>query len=118
VDVNELVAGTEDLIRRTQGETIKYEFALGARPPFCLCDANQLETALLNLVINARDALAQDGRLTVETSNVAFDSAHVRLRRIAAGSYVMLAVSDTEVGMSRDTADHAFDPFFTTKGAG
>ena len=118
VDVNELVAGMDDLIRRTQGEIIRYEFTLGAQPPFCLCDANQLETALLNLVINARDAMPQGGRLTVETANVVFDAVCARVRRIAAGSYVMLAVSDTGVGMSRETAERAFEPFFTTKGAG
>jgi PAS domain S-box-containing protein len=118
VDVNELVAGMDDLIRRTQGEIIRYEFTLSAQPPFCLCDANQLETALLNLVINARDAMPQGGRLTVATANVVFDAARASVRRIAAGPYVMLAVSDTGVGMSRETAERAFEPFFTTKGAG
>jgi PAS domain S-box-containing protein len=118
VDVNELVAGMDDLIRRTQGEIIRYEFALGAQPPFCLCDPNQLETALLNLVINARDAMPQGGRLTVETANVAFEAVRARVRSIAAGSYVMLAVSDTGVGMPRETVERAFEPFFTTKGAG
>jgi PAS domain S-box-containing protein len=118
VDVNELVAGMDDLIRRTQGEIIRYEFTLRAQPPCCLCDANQLETALLNLVINARDAMPQGGRLTVETANVAFDAVRAGARRIVAGSYVMLAVSDTGLGMSRETAERAFEPFFTTKGAG
>jgi PAS domain S-box-containing protein len=118
VDVNELVAGMDDLIRRTQGETIRYEFTLRAQPPFCLCDVNQLETALLNLVINARDAMPQGGRLTIATANVAFDVVRARVRRISAGSYVMLAVSDTGDGMSRETAERAFEPFFTTKGAG
>jgi signal transduction histidine kinase len=118
VDVNELVAGMDDLIRRTQGEIIRYEFTLRAQPPFCLCDANQLETALLNLVINARDAMPQGGRLTIATANVAFDVVRARVRRIAAGSYVMLAVSDTGDGMSRETAERAFEPFFTTKGVG
>jgi CheY-like chemotaxis protein len=118
VDVNELVAGMGDLISRTQGEMIRYEFALDAQPPFCVCDANQLETALLNLVINARDAMPQGGRLTVATANVAFDEVRASLRRIAAGSFVMLAVSDTGVGMSRETVERAFEPFFTTKGAG
>ena len=73
MDVNELVAGMGDLISRTQGEMIRYEFSLGAQPPFCVCDANQLETALLNPVINARDAMPQGGRLTIATANVAFD---------------------------------------------
>ncbi len=118
VDMNELVVGMGDLIRRTQGEIIRYDFALGANLPFCFCDANQLETALLNLVINARDAMPQGGGVTVETAYVAFDETRARVRRIAPGSYVMLAVSDTGVGMSHETAERAFEPFFTTKGAG
>jgi PAS domain S-box-containing protein len=118
VDLNKLVTGMSDLIRRTQGETISYEFSLRAELSLCLCDANQLETALLNLVINACDAMPHGGRLEVETADVALEGSAAGARRLAAGSYVTLAVSDTGIGMSPETAAHAFEPFFTTKSAG
>jgi PAS domain S-box-containing protein len=118
VDLNELVTSMRDLICRTQGEAITYEFALGNGLPRCFCDANQLETALLNLVINARDAMEHGGQLKVETAVVTFDEAGARVRGIASGSYVVLSVRDTGIGMSRETAEHAFEPFFTTKGVG
>jgi PAS domain S-box-containing protein len=118
VNLNELVAGMDELIRRTQGEIISYEFALGDGVPFCFCDTNQLETALLNLVINARDAMPNGGRLRIETANVVFDQPSAHARGITAGAYAMLAVSDTGVGMSPETAKRAFEPFFTTKDTG
>jgi PAS domain S-box-containing protein len=118
VNLNELVAGMDELIRRTQGEIISYEFALDDSVPFCFCDANQLETALLNLVINARDAMPNGGRLRIETANVLFDQPFAHSRGIAAGAYAMLAVSDTGIGMSPETAKRAFEPFFTTKDTG
>jgi CheY-like chemotaxis protein len=118
VDLNELVASMRDLICRTQGEAVKYEFALDHGRPFCFCDANQLETALLNLVINARDAMENGGRLKVETSIVTLGEAGARIRGVSPGAYATLSVSDTGIGMSHETADRAFEPFFTTKGAG
>jgi CheY-like chemotaxis protein len=118
VDLNELVTGMSDLIRRTQGETVDYEFSLAKQLALCFCDANQLETALLNLVINARDAMPQGGRLKVETADITLDGPAARARRLAAGPYVALAVSDTGIGMSTETASQAFEPFFTTKSAG
>jgi PAS domain S-box-containing protein len=118
VSLNELVTGMADLIRRTQGETIVYEFALGENLPLCFCDANQVETSLLNLVINARDAMPCGGRLKIETSQIVFDGGAADARGVAAGAYVMLAVSDTGFGMSRETAERAFEPFFTTKETG
>ena len=118
VNLNELIMGMGELIRRTQGEMIEYQFALADNLPLCFCDANQLETALLNLVINARDAMPQGGRLKIETGIVAFDTPQARSRGIASGPYVMLAVSDTGSGMSRDVVEHAFEPFFTTKDVG
>jgi PAS domain S-box-containing protein len=118
VDLNELVSGMGDLIRRTQGEMIDYEFVLGNDLPPCFCDANQLEMALLNLVINARDAMPHGGRLKIETARFVFDATQARVLGILPGPYVMLAVSDTGIGMSRETADRAFEPFFTTKGTG
>jgi nitrogen-specific signal transduction histidine kinase len=118
VSLNELVTGMADLICRTQGETITYEFALSEDLPLCFCDANQVETSLLNLVINARDAMPAGGRLKIETSQIVFDGRAADDRGIASGAYVMLAVSDTGTGMSSETAERAFDPFFTTKETG
>jgi PAS domain S-box-containing protein len=118
VDLNELATGMAELIRRTQGETFHYEFALAANLPRCFCDANQLETALLNLVINARDAMPDGGRLKIETADTVFHTEAAQLRGIAAGTCLVLAVTDTGIGMSPETVEHAFEPFFTTKGAG
>jgi PAS domain S-box-containing protein len=118
VDLNELATGMAELIRRTQGETIHYDFSLGANLPPCFCDGNQLETALLNLVINARDAMPEGGRLKVETANTVFDGEAAGRRGLAAGAYLMLAVSDTGIGMTPETVERAFEPFFTTKGLG
>ncbi len=118
VDLNTLVTDMRDLICRTHGEAIKYEFSLDQSQPWCFCDANQLETALLNLVINARDAMQTGGQLKVETGRVTLDDANARLRRVAPGAYVTLSVCDTGIGMSRETAERAFEPFFTTKEAG
>lgn len=118
VDLDELITGMDELIRRTQGEMIEYQFALADNLPLCFCDANQLETALLNLVINARDAMPQGGRLRIETGTVVFDVPEARSRGIATGPYVMLAVSDTGSGMPREVVERAFEPFFTTKDVG
>ena len=118
VELNELVAGMVDLIRRTQGETIRYDFALSEDVPSCFCDSNQLETALLNLVLNARDAMPEGGRLKIETGRAILDHAGAAMRNLAAGTYAVLAVSDTGIGMSADTVARAFEPFFTTKPVG
>jgi PAS domain S-box-containing protein len=118
VDVNKLVEGMSDLVSRTLGETIHCDFALGQDLPLCFCDANQLETALLNLVINARDAMPHGGHLKIKTDNIVIDASAALTPNLEAGSYVRLTVSDTGVGMSRDTLDHAFEPFFTTKSVG
>ena len=118
VGLNDLVSGIGDLISRTQGEIIQCEFALAENLPPCFCDANQLETALLNLAINARDAMPRGGRLRVETANARFDQVSAAAHGIVAGPYVMLAVGDTGIGMSREVAEQAFEPFFTTKETG
>ena len=118
VDLNELATGMAELISRTQGETIHYEFALATNLPLCFCDANQLETALLNLVINARDAMPEGGRLKIETANVAFDADAAHVAALPRALTWCLPVSDTGSGMSRETAERAFEPFFTTKGPG
>ena len=118
VDLNELVSGMADLVRRTQGEMIRYVFALHDHSPRCFCDANQLETALLNLVINARDAMPAGGRIEVITGETRFDATTARLHGIAPGDYAVLSVTDTGVGMSPETVERAFEPFFTTKPIG
>jgi two-component system NtrC family sensor kinase len=120
VDVNRLVQGMSDLVRRAIGETITVETALAAGLWKTALDPNQLESTILNLVINAKDAMPEGGRLTIETANVTLDDDYVAAHGegLAAGPYVMLAITDTGSGMSRDVMDHAFEPFFTTKPTG
>ena len=118
-DINGLVHGIEDLLRRTLGETIALEFVLGGGIWTTNVDAGQLEIALINLAINARDAMPKGGRLTVETLNAHLDDAYAaRHGEVNAGQYVVLAVTDTGEGMAPEIVERAFDPFFTTKGVG
>ncbi len=118
VDVNRLVADLEDLIRRTVGPEIEVEVVGSAGLWPALVDPNQLENALLNLCINARDAMPDGGRLTIETSNRWLDERSARERDIAPGQYMSLSVSDTGTGMTPEVIARAFDPFFTTKPIG
>ncbi len=119
LDANRLVAATSELLRRTLGEAIALETVLAGGLWRTLVDANQLENALLNLAVNARDAMPQGGRLTVETANAYLDDAYVAQQEdVAPGQYVMIAVSDTGTGMDRETLDRVFEPFFTTKDVG
>nr|WP_280843025.1 PAS domain-containing protein [Pararoseomonas baculiformis] len=117
-DVNRLVAGMEELIRRSIGPAIELEVvgAVGLWPT--LVDAPQLESALLNLCINARDAMPDGGRLTIETANRWLDTRTARSRDLQPGQYVSLCVSDTGTGMPPDIIAKAFEPFFTTKPIG
>ena len=114
-NVNRLISGMEDLIRRTVGPAVHIEVvgAVGVWPT--LVDPNQLENALLNLCINAKDAMPQGGRLTIETANKWLDERESKQRDLPAGQYVSLCVTDTGTGMTPDVIAHAFDPFFTTK---
>ncbi|RKG85539.1 PAS domain-containing hybrid sensor histidine kinase/response regulator [Corallococcus terminator] len=119
VKVNPLVVSMEDLLRRTLGEQMRLELALAGGLWLTKCDPNQLETALLNLVINARDAMPGGGTLTVETGNVSLDAGAVaQVRDLAPGQYVSVSVSDTGTGMSPEVLERAFEPFFTTKPLG
>ena len=118
VDVNRLVAEMEDLIRRTVGTQIEVEVVGSSGLWTALVDANQLENALLNLCINARDAMPRGGRLTIETANKWLDERAGRERELPPGQYLSLAVSDSGSGMTREIAARAFDPFFTTKPLG
>jgi CheY-like chemotaxis protein len=118
IDVNRLVAGMEELIRRTVGPEITVEVigAGGLWPT--LADQNQLDGALLNLCINARDAMPGGGRLTIETGNRWFDDRSAQIHDLPAGQYVSLCVSDTGTGMTPEVMRRAFDPFYTTKPSG
>jgi len=118
VDVNQLVVSLEDLLRRTIGETIDLRIVAADDLWSTLCDPNQLESALLNLAINARDAMPDGGRLTIATSNARLDSVTADTPALAPGDYVCITVTDTGVGMSAEVAARAFDPFFTTKPIG
>jgi len=119
VDVNRLITAMSDLIRRTLGEQIAIETVLAGGLWRTRCDPNQLEVALLNLVINGRDAMPVGGKLTVESANVHLDQAYAdQHEEVAPGQYVMVAVTDTGTGMSKEIIERAFDPFFTTKAPG
>ena len=119
VDVNELVRGMGDLLRRTLGEQIEVVYRLAPDAWPAIADFAQLESALLNLAINARDAMPAGGKLTIETANVELDDAYAAANPdVEAGSYVTLAASDTGTGMTADTLDRVFEPFFTTKEMG
>ncbi len=116
-DLRELLNGMEPLMRRTLGEHIRIEFRNAAGLWFATVDPGQLEHAVLNLALNARDAMPDGGRLTIETENCVFDADQASLE-IKPGQYVMIAVGDTGVGMPPDALARAFEPFFTTKDVG
>jgi len=118
LNANKLISGIEDLVRRTVGPAITVEAVSTVGLWSCLCDANQLENAILNLCINARDAMPDGGRLTIETANAWVDDAGARTRDMPPGQYVAICVTDTGTGMPPDVVARAFDPFFTTKPLG
>ncbi len=119
LDSNKLVSGMSDLLRRTLGETIQTEVILAGGLWRVHADAHHLETVILNLVVNARDAMPEGGKLTIETANAHLDEGYVgRHMDIPPGQYVLLCVSDTGMGMPPEVLAKAFDPFFTTKSAG
>ncbi|QYK40115.1 MAG: PAS domain S-box protein [Paracoccaceae bacterium] len=119
VNLNRLVSGMEALIRRTLPEEIDIEIVHSGSPWLVEIDPGQLEVALLNLVINARDAMPRGGRLTVETANVRLDDAYSEANgEVPPGQYVQVAVTDSGTGMAPDVVARAFDPFFTTKDVG
>ncbi|MBW6521964.1 response regulator [Sphingomonas sp. RHCKR47] len=117
-DVNRLVAGMEELIGRTVGPSITLEVVGAAGLWPALVDPNQLENALLNLCINARDAMPDGGRITIETANKWIDERTGRERDLTPGQYLSLCVTDTGAGMTPEVQARAFDPFFTTKPLG
>jgi PAS domain S-box-containing protein len=117
-DVNSLVDGMSELIQRTVGPSIRLKTHAAAELWPALVDASQLENALLNLCINARDAMPDGGRITVETANRSIDDEAARALDIPQGQYLCLCVTDTGTGMSAEVIAKAFDPFFTTKPIG
>ncbi len=117
-NVNRLISGMEDLIRRTVGPGIDVEVVGAGSLWTTRVDPSQLESALLNLCINARDAMPNGGRITIETANKWLDERAARERELPPGQYVSLCVSDIGTGMTPDVISHAFDPFFTTKPIG
>ncbi|WP_145205910.1 PAS domain-containing protein [Sphingobium sp. B2] len=119
LDANKLVPNMSDLLSHSIGTDIRLETVLGAGLWRTHADRNQLESAILNLAVNARDAMPEGGRLTIETQNVYFDERHVAANfGVPIGQYVMITVSDTGIGMPPDVIAKAFDPFFTTKAVG
>ena len=118
IDVNKLVAGMSELLHRTLGETITIETVLAGGVWRVAADANQVENALLNLAVNARDAMRGGGKLTIETANACLDEAYADANEVDPGQYVLIAVSDTGEGMPADVVAKAFEPFFTTKDVG
>jgi PAS domain S-box-containing protein len=119
-DANRLVADFSELLRRTLGESIAVQTMLADELWTTHIDRNQLENALLNLAVNARDAMPEGGRLTIETANLDLDAASAGTMNgdIGPGQYVTIAVSDTGTGMTEDVLSRAFEPFFTTKADG
>ena len=120
LDVNALAASLDDLLRRTLGETIALSIVPGTDVRGVVADANQLENAILNLAINARDAMPDGGRLTIRTSLAEIDEtiAPETPQGLQSGAYVVISVSDTGTGISEAVLDKVFDPFFTTKPIG
>ncbi|WP_174362877.1 PAS domain-containing protein [uncultured Caballeronia sp.] len=118
VDANELVASLADLLRRTTGEMVDIVLKLDGTPCKTVCDANQLESALLNLSINARDAMPNGGTLTISTSHESIDEPHAAQRELKPGRFICIAVTDSGEGMPPDVVRQAFEPFFTTKPLG
>ncbi|HZN95715.1 MAG TPA: ATP-binding protein [Myxococcales bacterium] len=117
LDLNEVMAGMEKMLRRLIGEDMDLATVPGAGTPRVFADRGSLEQVLLNLVVNARDAMPEGGKLTVETSDAQLE-ARAGMLGAPAGPYVLLAVTDTGVGMSAETQARIFEPFFTTKGQG
>ena len=119
VDVGDIVRGLEPVIRRTIRENIRIETVVGEEPGLVRADKGQIEQALLNLAVNAQDAMPGEGTLTIEARNVDLDDSCASARpEVVPGPYVMLSVSDTGAGMDEETRARIFEPFFTTKGQG
>lgn len=119
VDANKLVASMSELLRRTLGEQVMVETVLAGGLWRTHSDVSQLENAIVNLAVNARDAMPEGGKLTIETANAHLDDAYAETRaEVTPGQYVLICITDTGMGMSPEVIERAFDPFFTTKPVG
>ncbi len=119
LEPNKLVGGISELLRRTLGETIQVETVLAGGLWPVHADPEQLESALVNLAVNARDAMPDGGKLTIETANSELDERYARQHEeVTAGQYVAICITDTGAGMTPEVIEHAFEPFFTTKEVG
>ena len=117
IDPNRMVAGMAELLHRSLGETVQLETVLAAGLWRTQADPAQLENAIVNLAVNARDAMPDGGKLTIETNNAYLDDDYAA-RHFPAGQYVLIAISDTGLGVAPEIKDRIFDPFFTTKPPG
>lgn len=119
VDVGQLVSGFSELLRRTVGEMIELRTVIDGANNEALVDGSQLQNAILNLILNARDAMPRGGRLSIEISRVKLDVDYAKMyAHVRTGDYVLVSVTDNGTGMASDVKEHAFEPFFTTKGVG
>jgi CheY-like chemotaxis protein/two-component sensor histidine kinase len=117
VDLNRVVAGLRNLLQRTIREDIEMAFDLSPEPEVVMADVGQIEQVIMNLAVNAADAMPEGGRLTIETSNVYLDEEYTKSHQSAEpGRHAMLAISDSGQGMDEATREHIFEPFFSTKG--
>ncbi len=119
LDANKMIVNMSDLLHSTLGEQIQIETVTAAGLWTVNADSQQLENAILNIAINARDAMPDGGKLTIETANAYLDEAYCRQNpEVEPGQFAMIAITDTGVGMAPEVAARAFDPFFTTKATG
>lgn len=116
IDINESLRNMEDMLKRVIGENVSLATSYGGGTDHVFADPSQLDQVILNLCVNARDAMPDGGKITIETTNRTFDDSYIKIHPYAKpGHYVMLSVSDTGIGMTEEVREHIFEPFFTTK---